>query len=58
MYHETLPVVDHLRPWAEAGLPRWERVVFRISGPLVGVGVSHFLGVNDTSAAAALTKRG
>ena len=55
MYHETLPVVDHLRPWAEAGLPRWERVVFRISGPLVGLGVSHFLGVNDTSAAAALT---
>ena len=55
MYHETLPVVDHPRPWAEAGLPRWERLVFHVSGPLVGVGVSHFLGVNDTSAAAALT---
>jgi glutathione S-transferase len=55
MYHETLPVVDRLRPWAEAGLPRWERVAFRVSGPLVGVAVSHFLGVNDASAAAALT---
>ena len=55
IYHETLPVVDRLRPGAEAGLPLWERLAFRISGPLVGAGVSHVLGVNDTSAAAALT---
>src|SRR6201995_118604 len=34
MYRETLPVVDRLRPGAEAGLPRWERLVFRRSGPL------------------------
>jgi glutathione S-transferase len=55
MYHETLPVVDRLRPWAVAGLPSWERLAFRVSGRLVEVGISHFLGVNDASAAAALT---
>lgn len=54
MYHETLPVVARLRPWAEAGLPRWERLVFRGSGPLVGIAVSRFLGIDDASAAAAL----
>jgi glutathione S-transferase len=54
MYHETLPVVDRLRPWAEAGLPRWEQLAFRGSGPLVRIAISRFLGVNDASAAAAL----
>jgi glutathione S-transferase len=54
MYHETLPVVDRLRPWAEAGLPSWERLAFRVSGSLVDVGISRFLGVTDASAAAAL----
>jgi glutathione S-transferase len=54
MYHETLPVVDRLRPWAEAGLPRWERLAFRGSGPLPRIAISRALGVNDESAAAAL----
>jgi glutathione S-transferase len=54
MYHETLPVVDRMRPWAEAGLPRWEQLAFRASGPLVRVAISRVLGVNDASAAAAL----
>jgi glutathione S-transferase len=43
-----------MRPWAEAGLPRWEQLAFRASGPLVRVAISRFLGVNDASAAAAL----
>ena len=54
MYHETLPVVARLRPWAEAGLPRWEQLVFRGSGPLVRIAISRYLGVNDASASAAL----
>ena len=54
MYHETLPVVSRLRPWAEAGLPRWEQLAFRASGPMVRVAISRYLGVNDASAAAAL----
>ena len=54
LYHQTLPVVRRLRPWAEAGLPRWEQLAFRASGPLVGVAISRFLGVDDASAVAAL----
>jgi glutathione S-transferase len=53
MYHETLPVVDRLRPWAEAGLPGWEKLAFRGSGPMVSIAISRYLGVNDASAAAA-----
>lgn len=53
-YHETLPVIDRLRPWAQTGLPRWERVAFRMSGALVGWAVSWFLGVDDASSSAAL----
>jgi glutathione S-transferase len=56
LYHETLPVLDRLRPWAEAGLPRWEQIAFRLSGPLVGIVVSAFLGVNDASSVAALQR--
>lgn len=56
MYHETLPVSKRLRPWAEVGLPRWERLVFRGSGPLVSIAISRFLGVNDASAVAALER--
>jgi len=54
VYHQTLPEIDRLRPWALAGLPRWEQLVFRASGPLVGVAVSRYLGVDDASSAAAL----
>ncbi|MGZ4314037.1 MAG: glutathione S-transferase, partial [Solirubrobacteraceae bacterium] len=54
MYHATLPVIDRLRPWAQTGLPHWERIAFRVSGPLVGWAVSRFLGVDDASSSAAL----
>ncbi len=56
MYHETLPVVTRLRPWAEVGLPRWEQRVFRASGPLLSIAISRSLGVKDASAAAALVR--
>jgi glutathione S-transferase len=54
IYHETLPILDRLRPWAEAGLPRWEQLALRGSGPLARIGISRALGVTDASAAAAL----
>ncbi len=56
LYHETLPVIDRLRPWALAGLPGWQQRAFRASGPLVGTVISAFLGVDDTSAATALVR--
>lgn len=56
LYHETLPVVERLRPWAEAGLPRWEQLAFRASGCLVSIAISRFLGIDDASAAGALQK--
>jgi glutathione S-transferase len=54
IYHATLPVLGRLRPWAEAGLPRWEQLALRRSGPLVNIAISRALGVNDASAAMAL----
>jgi glutathione S-transferase len=54
LYHQTLPVIKTLRPWAQAGLPRWEQLAFRASAPLIGVAISRYLDVNDASAAAAL----
>jgi glutathione S-transferase len=56
MYHETLPVVQQLQPWALAGIPRWERLVFRTSGPLVGSVIRRYLGVDAAAAAAALDR--
>ncbi len=34
LYHETLPVVRQLRQWALVGVPGWERLLFRVAGPL------------------------
>lgn len=58
MYYETLPAVQQLRHWALAGIPRWERLVFRSSGPLIGIAVRRHLGVDTASAAAALDRVG
>ncbi len=54
LYHETLPVVRELQPWALAGIPRWERLLFRASSPLVGVTIRRYLGVDRDTARAAL----
>jgi glutathione S-transferase len=56
MYHETLPVVRDLQQWALAGVPRWERVLFRASGPVVGIAIRRYLGVDSASARAALDR--
>jgi glutathione S-transferase len=53
MYHETLPVVDELAPWALAGIPRWERRVFRVSGRFVDRAIRRFLDIDAATAHAA-----
>ncbi len=30
MYHETLPVIRELEPWALVGVPAWEQRLFRV----------------------------
>lgn len=54
LYHETLPVVAELEPWALAGVPHWERRFFRVSRPLVGAAISRYLGVDADAARKAL----
>jgi glutathione S-transferase len=56
MYHETLPVVGRLRQWALVGVPRWERLLFRAAGPLVGVSIRRYLKVDAVAARAALAR--
>jgi glutathione S-transferase len=56
LYHETLPVVHELRRWALAGVPRWERLVFRSSRPVVAIAIRRYLGVDAASSAAALDR--
>lgn len=56
LYHETLPVVRELQPWVLVGVPRWERLFFRAGGPLVGLAIRHYLGVDAAAARAALVR--
>ena len=56
MYHQTLPVVKDMGPWALAGVPRWERSVFRVSGRLVDIAIRRYLDVDAAAAAAALAR--
>src|SRR5271165_264731 len=39
LYHETLPVAHELQRWALAGIPRWERLLYRCCEPVVGVAI-------------------
>ena len=50
LYHETLPVVRELRQWALFGVPRWERLFFSAAGPLVGVSIRRYLGIDAAAA--------
>lgn len=53
MYHGTLPVIDRMGEWALAGVPRWERGVFRIAGPLIDRVIRRYLSIDAQEAAAA-----
>jgi glutathione S-transferase len=56
MYHETLPVVRQLEPWALVGIPAWERHFFRLGGPVVTGLLRRVLGVEPEAARAALER--
>jgi glutathione S-transferase len=56
MYEQTLPVLEQMVPWALAGVPRWERGLFRVSGPMVNFGLRRYLGVDAAESAAALER--
>jgi glutathione S-transferase len=56
MYHETLPVVRQMGPWALAGIPRWERAAFRVGGRGVEMAIRRYLDIDAAEADAALTR--
>jgi glutathione S-transferase len=56
MYHATLPIIDEMEPWALAGTPQWERRAFRVAGKALDPFIRRYLGVDDDSARAALTR--
>src|SRR5947209_12025958 len=56
MYHQTLPVVRQLEPWALAGVPGWEQRLFRVAAPLVDRMIRRVLGVDQASAREALVR--
>jgi len=56
MYYETLPVVNEMRQWALAGVPLWERGVFRVAGRVIDGAIRHHLGIDAAAAGAALDR--
>jgi glutathione S-transferase len=56
MYHQTLPVVKDLGPWALAGVPRWERAAFRWGVRGVEPAIRRLLDVDAGTAATALER--
>jgi glutathione S-transferase len=56
LYHGTLPVVREMAPWVLTGIPRWERAVFRMGGPMISVALRRFLGVDAAAADTALAQ--
>ncbi len=49
-------MVRQLRQWALVGVPGWERLLFRVPGPLVGVSIRRYLGVDAAAARAVLAR--
>ena len=56
MYHGTLPVVHDMGQWALAGIPAWERGVFRVGGPAIDVAIRRYLGIDAAAASMALDR--
>src|SRR4051794_6482510 len=56
LYHETLPMVKQLTPWALAGVPRWERGAFHLAGGLVDRALRRYLRIDAAASAAALER--
>jgi glutathione S-transferase len=56
LYHVTLPVLRDMKPWAVAGVPRWERRMFRAGGPAIGFALRRYLDIDARAAAASLER--
>jgi glutathione S-transferase len=56
MYHETLPMVLALEASVVHGIPAWERTLFRRGHPVLNRFICRYLGVDATTAAAALRR--
>jgi glutathione S-transferase len=56
MYHETLPVIREMEPWALVGVPGWERRIFRAGGPVISFALRRLLSVDAPSARTALAR--
>ena len=54
MYDSTLPVLRDMRPWALAGVPRWERRFFVGFGWALDPVIRRYLGVDPAASRAAL----
>ncbi len=54
MYHETLPTIEDVGPWALAGVPEWERRSFRVAGRALDPVIRRYLGVDEEAAVQAL----
>jgi glutathione S-transferase len=56
LYEQTLPVVHDMGPWVLAGVPRWERRAFGLGGPLIGIALRRYLGIDAPAARAAIAR--
>jgi glutathione S-transferase len=56
LYHVTLPVVRDMEPWAVAGVPLWERRMFRAGERAIGFVLRRYLGIDARSAAVSLER--
>jgi glutathione S-transferase len=55
MYESTLPILEQMRPWAIAGVPRWEWRVFDWFGWLIDRMIRRYLSVDAQAAREAIT---
>lgn len=56
LYHETLPALDQMRAFVLAGVPRWERAAFDLSGKAIDVVIRRHFRIDAATAAAALAR--
>jgi glutathione S-transferase len=54
MYESTLPILEQMRPWAIAGVPRWESRVFDWFGWAIDRMIRRYLDVDPNSARTAI----
>jgi glutathione S-transferase len=56
LYHVTLPVIRDMEPWAVAGIPLWERRMFRAGRPAIGFALRRYLDIDARAAAVSLER--